>query len=177
MKAAGTAFCLGFIFTAFLARDAAGQSSMQNRLLTPDLDRQQPIELRSANLSKAVELEEYKGGKRFETSEASFGKSFETPKFLGIPIPWLKKNTVETNPFAKSAETFAVTRRGEEKSATIDRTTPINADRVAIDTSRPAVVSPAYVRGTAQGYHDSMQKKAQRELSSEEVRELLNKNK
>lgn len=143
--------------------------------MRPNLDRDVPIEIREFQGGGGVNVREFAGTKAFHT-KAFEGKTYETPRFLGIPIPWLASKKVEPAAFSRAEVTFPLGEKTSEfQSSAFEGKEFGAADRHGMRVERAVPVRPARVEGSAQGYHNQFRENLQRDMSLEEVQELLNK--
>lgn len=103
------------------------------------------------------------------------GREFTTRSFLGIKNPWFGNKVAETNEaslFSKTAlnddKTFATREEKTRKAMQADKTVKTSNEVVEVRTYE--------ARGGTQGAMDKVSEKVKKDMSIEEIRELLNRN-
>ena len=156
-------------------RDAKKEQTLEERLMRPDMQQEQPIQLRNFQGSSNFEMKAFSGEKSFSTQGYGAGDKVETAKFLGIPLPWMKKKQVETSGFSSKDTSFAVNAYQASNDSSLAKKEFAWAARGPVPKARAVPVRRANTEGTAQGYHNEMKENLQKDMSVEQVRELLNK--
>lgn len=118
------------------------------------------------------------GKDSFAVSENKMGKGFQTREFLGIKNPWFGKKVFSTGDaplWAKSLPTkvdqaYEVKTEETKDFYQAGKEMPLRSNPVATETK------PFLGKGSAQGAMDLMTEKVKKEMTVDEVRELLNKN-
>jgi len=175
MRYPRTIFYFGTVASlAFCSLSVAEEQTFQERLLQPRMDREFQFAAREFQDSPAFSVRTFSGEKRYSTGEAQ-SKTFEVPTFLGIRLPWFAKKEAPTGTFSRAETTFATDSfTGVEDVRDATRTFS-GQDRTAIPVARAVPVREARMEGSAQGSVTEFQQNLGRNLSTEEVRDLLNK--
>lgn len=124
------------------------------------------------NLSKKAEL------KRFRAESKYASETYRTTRsFLGIKNPWFgtKVHSTESSPLLSKSLVKSL-----EKSYVIKDQAPVEAfyqaDKRAERHAREVTTKTFLGRGSAQGAIDQISEKANKEMTIEDVRTILNKN-
>jgi len=121
------------------------------------------------------------GGKTGQSSAFRYDQKFSSPKFeasrtfFGIKNPWFGRKTYDTGDASRWSKTLA----GNDKKYPVEQAETKKAYQSdkKIETSRNVVETKPFLgQPTAQGSISQINDKITKEMSIEEVRELLNKN-
>jgi hypothetical protein len=158
---------------ALQAQSDNSSRSLEDRLLRPDVHRQQPLQIRRFEDPRQMTVREFSDSKSFQTATATAfaGQRYETPRFLGIKIPFLPKRPVDTPAYANAMRALPVENSPlAQISASEQNQRFAAATRRSEANERAVPVRRATVEGTNQ-----RNLAPDRQMSTEEVRSLLNK--
>lgn len=154
---------------------APKEAPLQERLLRPDMEKTSSFADKEFGKNAAF------GAKTYSDTRAWSGgkkdaqmKRFETKDFLGIKIPWFSSKKAPTESFALGDRAFKTSesREAGETYATRGYADAAKSDRM---DGRSYGVREAPFQGVSQTKIDAITRSSDRQLSVEEVRELLNK--
>jgi hypothetical protein len=174
MKFLAPALALCVVTTVATAQQQ--EQSLEDRLLRPDTTAGNRMQDKAFAGPAAVRLKSFGTGS-FGGVKAAPLKTFSTKSFLGIKNPWFGKKVFGTgeSQFAGRADRDASKRYGVKTMATKDfvqsQKSP-ESDKILPNRAAPR---PYLVQGAAQGAVNKFTENLQRELTIDEVRELLNK--
>lgn len=152
------------------------EASLEERLLRPEIQGNHALQARSFQTASNLQTKSLKEDKQFRTSTANqAGTSFEAPTFLGLKVPWLAKKKLETESFTAKQDHFQTKPSNLTNRENRQEKSFFAADRSTSTVRRAVPVESASIPGSAQTQINDLHQRAQRPLSVDEVRELLNK--
>lgn len=153
-----------------------GQSEMEKRWSAQATDRNQAFDLNA----KTFQGSNSAGSKSFATSKSGMQKEFQTKTFASAPFSDQKSAALAQKKFAtekskQQAKQFSTQsaaslkdQKFQSKEFSDQQKKPVGSDRVAPSQAfKPESKTP--------GYWKSFQEKLKKDLTMEEIRELLNK--
>lgn len=163
---AGSLCCAGIL--------SAEEPSLQERLLKPDMNQSSPIGTKEFQGDAELALRKFDVGEEFVTKSAQT-KTKETGSFLGLKIPWFQSKSVATTPFDTDvASDLEKTASEFVEESSMEK--PYSAgDRQADGSGKSVPVRVASADGESQKQITEFRENLSKEMSPEEIRELLNK--
>ncbi len=153
---------------------SAEEPSLQDRLLKPDWNQSSPIGNKEFEGDAELALRKFDVGEEFETKSATT-KTKETGSFLGLKIPWFQSKRVKTTPFDTDAASDLIkTASGFVEESTMEKPY-VAGDRKADGSGRSVPVRVASTDGASQKQITEFRENLSKEMSPQEIRELLNK--
>jgi hypothetical protein len=168
------ALALAVAFPAFLAAQEQDRKLL-DRIQRPDMELANPMQKKTFTGGGGVQIREAPIAREFAGTKQAGVKEFATRSFFGIKNPWFGKRSFE----AREAPLFA--RGGPANLDKPFRTSDARirefpaADKQAALGNSTVSVRPFLGRGGAQGSLDQISDKIKKEMTIDEVRELLNK--
>ncbi len=169
-----SAITLGLALPALLSAQEQ-ERKLLDRIQRPNMELKNPMQNKAFTGGGGVEMREAPIAKSYAGTKTASAKEFATRSFFGIKNPWFGNRVYES----REAPLFA--RGGPAKldepyrvSEARVREYPAAGKEAALgDSTVP--VRPFLVRGGAQGSLDQISDKVKKEMTIDEVRELLNK--
>lgn len=171
---------LRFLIFLFLALSAAfGQQQdkkLIDRIQRPDMQLGNPLQSKSYEAATGINIKRvYYAEKNFSTSQSGAVKDFSGVRsFFGIKNPWFGKLTYDAKPATLGANSgFDPAKSYNVKSAA---TVPFKFPSTASQSPSQAVSTKSFLmQGKASGAMQQLSEKVRKEMTIDEVRELLNK--
>ncbi|MDX2079565.1 MAG: hypothetical protein SFU53_02155 [Terrimicrobiaceae bacterium] len=171
---------LPWLFLVVLGASAFAQTQdrkLLDRMLKPDLQQGNPLGGKEFNPGGAMELRAAGDSRRaFETGANAGIREFPfTRSFLGVKNPWFGNKVYDARKAGEwaDARAFGSDRTFEARDARV--TTFADENKKANFGSPEVPVQPFLVRGGAQGALSEISEKVSKDMTIDEVRELLNK--
>jgi hypothetical protein len=168
------ALALGLAFPALLAAQEQDRKLL-DRIQRPDMELSNPMQKKAFTGGGGVQIREAPIAREFAGTKQAGSKEFATRSFFGIKNPWFGKREFP----AGQAPLFA--RGGPANLAEPYRVSGARAREFPAAGKQAALadssveVRPFLGRGEAQGSLDQISDKVKKEMTIDEVRELLNK--
>ncbi len=141
----------------------------------PDMELANPMQDRAFEGGGGLDVKDARGldGKFSTPEEFRAGNYRQTRSFLGIKNPWFGSRVFETRTVrVDSSPTFDI---AKEFATQPEASRPYIDSKREIPATTPVPTRAYPVRGGAQGTLDPVGEKARKDLTIDEVRELLNK--
>lgn len=168
----------GVLVLAGAARAQEQERKMLDRIQRPDMNLSSPLQTKNyAGTGGLVIKNASLGEKSFSgTKAASMQKFAGARSFLGIKNPWFGNRTYDARPAGLSSRGgLAKLDTGYEVKDAATRSFPSGSKSVPLNSGSVAA-GPFLNQGGAQGALDQITDKVKKEMTIDEVRELLNKN-
>lgn len=156
----------------------AGTKLLDRTTAIPDMERVSPMQGKPFEGEGQMKIKQAAGFDRSTPAQGTFQTDSYTMtrSFFGIKNPWLGGKVLKTNPAMTTTDFVIPNLQNEVKTKDLaDNRSAFDADRSANLRDEPVKTKAHPIKAGAQGAMDVFGEQARKEMSIEDIREILNK--
>jgi len=168
-------FAIFLSWTCFQAR--ADDRKLMDRLMKPDMSREQKdLQTKTFQSTDSLRIGKAAMGKpSFDANKTAGTQVYETRSFLGLTNPWFGKKVYKTDKAALWSTTVVNNIDKQYQVKTAETQQFYQAKKKANEPKDPVATTKFIPKGTTQNALNAYSEKATRDLTIDDIRQLLNK--